>query len=121
MLTSKAWRARLPNLRDDQLTHIEKWASDFCALHCIFQDEAGRTVLLGLDARRRTAASFSRTLRSVFKARAIDTRGLCGNWLRLVSVKELLLVVNGGSARAPREDAQTEPHDDEEARVIRLF
>ena len=112
MWTSKAWRARLPNLREDQLAHVERWARDNCALHAMVQDEAGRTILLGLDARPRTAASFSRTLRSVFKKRAIDTHALHGHWLRLVTVSELLPLVADGGVRAARDDARHEPPDD---------
>ncbi len=121
MWTSKAWRARLPHLREDQLTYVERWARDNCALHATVTDESGRTVLLGLDARPRTAVSFARTLRSVFKKRAIDTHGLQGHWLRLVSVKELLPLVAEGSAQVLRENVRQEPQDDQDTRVVRLF
>ena len=124
MSTSKAWRARLPRIREDQLAYLEQWARDNCALHMVFRESAG-TVLLGLDARQRTAASFARTLRSAFNKRAIDTRGLRGHWLRLVTVQELLLLIAGGgdgpSSRRPQDDQRPEPPEDEGTRVITLF
>ena len=99
--------------------YVERWARDNCALHATVTDESGRTVLLGLDARPRTAASFSRSLRSAFKKRAIDTHGLQGHWLRLITVNELLPLVGEGGARAAREDI--EPPDGGDTRVVRLF
>ena len=80
--------------------------------------------MMGLDARPRTAASFARTLRSVFKRRAMDTQSLQGHWLRLSTVREVLLAVGddagGGlafsSGVAPGKQAL--PNEDE--RVIEL-
>ena len=125
-MTSKAWRAILPNnLREDQLAGLERWAKDNCALHRILSDH-GRTIMLGLDARPRTAASFSRTLRSLFKRRAMDTRSLQGHWLRLSTVREVLLAVgdDAGSGLAfssgVTQGKQTLPNEADE-RVIQLY
>ena len=82
--------------------------------------------MLGLDARPRTAASFARTLRSVFKRRAMDTRCLQGHWLMLSTVREVLLAVGDdpGSGLAfsfgVTQGKQTLPNEADE-RVIQLY
>ena len=123
-MTSKAWRAVLPrSIREDQLANLERWAKENCALHKIIQDQ-GRAIMMGLDARPRTAASFARTLRSVFKRRAIDTRCLQGHWLRLSTVREVLLAVADDAGGGPAfssgvTPAMQAPNEDE--RVIQLY
>ncbi len=127
MATSKAWRAVLPRLREDQLASLENWARNNCALHAMMQDDRGRTILLGLDSRPRTAASFARTLRSVYHNRAIDTGSLYGSWLRLLTVREVLLAVCGslGSGIVPdsetRADQTTAEEEDDGTRLVRLY
>ena len=82
--------------------------------------------MMGLDARPRTAASFARTLRSVFKNRAIDTQNLQGHWLRLSTAREVLLAVSdeADSVRAfssgVTQGKQALPNEDDE-RVIQLY
>ena len=119
MSTSKAWRARLPRIREDQLAYLEQWARDNCALHLVLREPSGN-VLLGLDARQRTAASFARTLRSAFKKRAIDTRGLRGHWLRLSTVREVLLAYGDGNPGRASQPAPASLADDADTRVVRL-
>ena len=103
MSVSKAWRAALPPaLREDQLAHIERWASLHCAIHVRVWDEQGRTFLWGLDSKPRSAASHARTLRGVLKKYAIDTRPLQGHWLRLVTTPEILSLASGKEERRDR-------------------
>ena len=112
-------------MREDQLANLERWAKENCALHRIIKDQ-GRTIMMGLDARPRTAASFARTLRSVFKRRAIDTRCLQGHWLRLSTVREVLLAVADDAGGGPTFSSgvtpamQAPPNEDDE-RVIQLY
>ena len=128
MATSKAWRAVLPRLREDQLASLEIWARNNCAIHATMQDDRGRTILLGLDSKPRTAASFARTLRSVYHNRAINTSSLCGSWLRLLTVREVLLAAYGalGSGAAPDSETRAarttaEKEEDDGTRLVRLY
>ena len=50
MHTSKAFRCTLPLLRDDQLTHLSRWAEFHCAQSIVFRDDRGSTVFVGLKA-----------------------------------------------------------------------
>ena len=47
-MTSKAFRATLHGLRDDQLRHLRGWADRHCAQSVVFTDERGAAVLLAL-------------------------------------------------------------------------
>ena len=58
MRTSKAFRGALPTLRDDQLTHLARWAALHCAQSSIFRGERGSVVLVGLTELLRASASF---------------------------------------------------------------
>ena len=60
-------------------------------------DGSGKVVLVALRDKARTAASFSRTLRSVLRRFAIDDRSLKGNWLHLITAREALQLCSSGS------------------------
>ena len=120
---SKAWRAALPlSLRDDQLAHLERWASLHTAIHVRVRDEQGRTFLWGLDSKPRSAASHARTLRSVFKKYAIDCRLLQGHWLKLVTLAEILSLACGEERRRdPARNLSEEEPLSEDVRLVRLY
>ena len=88
-MTSKAFRATLLGLRDDQLRHLRGWADRHCAQSVVFTDERGAAVLLALKDQPRSSASFSRTVRTFLRRAAIDVP-LRGRWLQLVSEREVL-------------------------------
>ena len=88
-MTSKAFRATLPGLRDDQLRHLRGWADRHCAQSVVFTDERGAAVLLALKDQPRSSASFSRTVRTFLRRAAIDVP-LRGRWLQLVSEREVI-------------------------------
>ena len=88
-MTSKAFRATLLGLRDDQLRHLRGWADRHCAQSVVFTDERGAAVLLALKDQPRSSASFSRTVRTFLRRAAIDVP-LRGRWLQLVSAREVL-------------------------------
>ena len=120
---SKAWRAALPlSLRDDQLAHLERWASLHTAIHVRVRDEQGRTFLWGLDSKPRSAASHARTLRSVFKKYAIDCRLLQGHWLKLVTLVEILSLACGEERRRdPARNLSEEGPPSDDVRLVRLY
>ena len=64
MHTSKAFRCTLPLLRDDQLTHLSRWADLHCAQSIVFRADHGSVVFCGLKDEFRTSASFARTIRT---------------------------------------------------------
>ena len=91
----------LPRLCEDQLASLEQWARNSCALYAMMRDDRGRMVLLLLDTRPRTAASFAQTLRSVYRNRGIDTCSLhvvgAGGNLRIKRLGHLGWVWPGGA------------------------
>ena len=91
MHTSKAFRCMLPLLRDDQLTHLSRWAEFHCAQSIVFRDDRGSTVFVGLKAQLRTCASFSRTVRTALRRLCIDVP-LRGRWCTLITPREALSI-----------------------------
>ena len=88
-MTSKAFRATLPRLRDDQLRHLQRWSNNNCSQAAVFRDERGAVVLLALKDQPRSSSSFARTVRTFLRRAAIDVP-LRGRWLQLVSAREVL-------------------------------
>ena len=99
MHTSKAFRCALPALRDDQLTHLARWAALHCAQSGIFRGERGSVVLVGLKERLRTSASFARTVRTALRRLCIDVP-LRGRWCTLITPNEAMSICASGAARA---------------------
>ena len=91
MHTSKAFRCTLPLLRDDQLTHLSRWADLHCAQSIVFRDDRGSAVFVGLKAELRTCASFSRTVRTALRRLCIDVP-LRGRWCVLITPREALSI-----------------------------
>ena len=101
MNTSKAFRCALPTLRDDQLTHLARWAALHCAQSSIFRGERGSVVLVGLKERLRTSASFTRTVRTALRRLCIDVP-LRGRWCTLITLNEAMSIcARDGAARGP--------------------
>lgn len=128
MAATKAFRAVLPRgLRQDQVEHVERWARNNCAMYCLLDGDSGRKVLIGLQSRPRIAASYARTLRTALNRMAIETSGLHGHWLRVISVQEALLATCGAlgvqtpGAHAQQEGGSQETNDDVETCVVRLY
>ena len=122
MSVSKAWRAALPyTIPEDQLAYVERWACLHAAVHVRVQDGQGRTVLWRIDCKPRNAASHARTLRSVFKKYAIDTRLLQGHWLRLGAPVEILSLASKEERRDPKPILCEEQHPTEYVRLVRLY
>ncbi len=88
---SKAFRATLPALRDDQVEHLRRWSVNNCAHALLFRESSavgplsGRVVLMALRDRPRTAASHARTVRAALRRRGIDDTRLRGKWLHLIT------------------------------------
>ena len=99
MSTSKAFRCALPTLRDDQLTHLARWAVLHCAQSSIFYSERGSVVLVGLMEQLRTSASFARAVRTALRRLCIDVP-LRGRWRTLITPNEAMSIcASDGAAR----------------------
>ena len=132
MHTSKAFRCTLPMLRDDQLTHLVRWALLHCAQSSVFRGERGSVVLVGLKAQFRTSASFARTVRTALRRLCIDVP-LRGRWCTLITPAEAMSICASRSRRCSaisrrRGDAGARPaecfasprDDDNDVRVVAL-
>ena len=138
---SKAFRATLPAVRDDQMEHLKCWSLNNCAHALLFRDSStvaplsGRVVLMALRDRPRTAASHARTVRAALRRRGIDDIRLRGKWLHLITPTEVLAMgavdVTRRDARAadsPQRDADAatrrasnaDADDDDDVRVVPL-
>jgi hypothetical protein len=117
---SKAFRATLPALRDDQMEHLRRWSENDCAHALLFRESSavgswsGRVVLMALRDRPRTAASHARTVRAALRRRGIDDTRLRGKWLYLITPPEVLAMgaVDGAQRDARAADG---PQRDEDA------
>ena len=116
--SSKAFRATFSaGLPQHQIENISRWAETNLACSAVFRDDARRPILLGLQSRSRTAASFSRMLRTALQRMAINVPR--GHFVKLASRSEVLAMVcraGHSAANAPTESQS----DDEDVRVIHV-
>ena len=132
MHTSKAFRCALPTLRDDQLTHLRRWAVLHCAQSSIFRGERGSVVLVGVKDEFRTSSSFARTVRTALRRLCIDVP-LRGRWCTLITPREALTICASdfasrdaalppaGDADAGARQRSASAHaDDSDVRVVAL-
>jgi hypothetical protein len=121
MEVSKAYRCQLHALRDDQLEHLRRWATNNCAHTVLFHDASGRVVLMALRDRPRTAASHSRTVRAVLGRMAIEDAHLRGKWLHLITPREALATgtFDSGQRGVPNSCVPSAVEEDD-VRVVQL-
>ena len=122
MEVSKAFRARLPALRADQLEHLRRWSDNNRAHAVLFRDSSGRCVLMALRDRPRTAASHSRTVRAAMRLLAVDDSRLRGKWLHLVTAPEVLAMggATGGGERIALASRASDAIEEGDVRVVAL-
>ena len=99
MRTSKAFRGALSTLRDDQLTHLARWAALHCAQSSIFRGEHGSVVLVGLTELLNASASFARTVRTALRRLCIDVP-LRGHWIILITPAEAMSICASDGLRS---------------------
>ena len=120
MELSKAFRAKLPVLRADQLEHLRRW-SDYNCAHAVLFNNSGRYVLMALRDRPRTAASHARTVRTALRLMAIDDSHLRGKWLHLITPPEVLAMGARDSGQRIAPDAHAPDAIEEgDVRVVAL-
>ena len=101
-MTSKAFRAVLPRLADDEFERLRAWSAENCAAATVFR-ESECVVWLASQERARSREAFLRSVRGVLKCLAIDVTRLRGRWLVLAEDS----VVRAEAAR--RATAQPKP------------
>ena len=105
--TSKAFRANVGKLTDDQISALHRWALRTCALCSLLKGSKGSIVLVGLKDTCRTAASFARTIRTAMRGLAIPTsKTLVGHWCHLITEAEVILLCTSSE---PNVDARPAP------------
>ena len=116
---SKAFRAQL-RLREHEVERLQRWAMANCSMHAMFASDRGTVVIVCLRDRRRTSASFSRTLRAVMQQLAIPTSGLRGQWLNLISEAEAIALCSPAVSGGAPAVASAHTHG-EDGRVVQLY
>ena len=119
--SSKAFRATFSaGLPQHQIENISRWAETNLACSAVFRDDARRPILLGLQSRSRTTASFSRMLRTALQRMAINVPR--GHFVKLASRSEVLAMVcaGGDEGRRGRATPGVSNEDAEDVRVIHV-
>ena len=109
-------------MRQDQIDNLQRWANRNCALNAMFGNSTGtKIVMIGLRDQARTAASFSRTLRGIFRRYAIDETALKGKWLHLLSSNEALkLILHSDDFALEKTSRSNDAPQDDNAKVVTL-
>ena len=99
--TSKAFRATIGKLTDEQISLIHRWALRTCALCSVLRGSRGSIVLVGLKDTCRSAASFARTIRTAMRGLAIPTsKTLVGHWCHIITQAEAECILLRASSEA---------------------
>ena len=124
---SKAFRATLPALRDDQVEHLRRRSVNNCAHAVLLRESSavgplsGGVVLMALRDRPRTAASHARTVRAALRRRGIDDIRLRGKWLHLITPTEVLAMGSTDSGQRTLPDPRApDAIEDEDVRIVTL-
>ena len=81
---SKAFRAELPALREEELERLRAWSAQNCAASVLLR-ESDCVVWLGARERPKTREGFLRSIRATLKGLGIDTRLIKGKWVALTT------------------------------------
>ena len=102
-MKSKAFRARLSDMQLHELENLQRYAQRTCAFSTMLVSDRGSAVLVCLKDQARSAASFSRTVRSALRKMGMPTTNLRGHWLHLITEQEALAICQLGfeSAASP--------------------
>ena len=81
-MTSKSFRAALPNLGEEELQRLRSWAADNCAASSVFREDEAVIWLASRD-RARSREAFLRSVRTTLRHLGVDVSRLRGRWLTL--------------------------------------
>ena len=81
-MTSKSYRAVLPNIGDEELQRLRTWAADNCSASSVFR-EGEAVIWLASKDRARSREAFLRSVRATLRRLGVDVSRLRGRWLIL--------------------------------------
>ena len=70
-MTSKSFRAALPNLGEEELQRLRSWASDNCGASSVFREDEAVIWLASRD-RARSREAFLRSVRTTLRHLGVD-------------------------------------------------
>ena len=98
-MTSKSYRAVLPNLSEQELGRLRQWAADNCSASTVFREDHTIIWLASKD-RARSREAFLRSVRNTLRQLGVDVTQLRGRWLILTDDCAVQPVV-GDDTHAP--------------------
>lgn len=81
-MTSKSYRAVLPNLGEQELEQLRSWAADNCSASSVYREDQAVVWLASKD-RARSREAFLRSVRTTLRRLGVDVSRLRGRWLIL--------------------------------------
>ena len=81
-MTSKSYRAVLPNIGDEELQRLRRWAADNCSASSVFR-EGEAVIWLASKDKARSREAFLRSVRTTLRHLGLDVSRLRGRWLTL--------------------------------------
>ena len=112
-MTIKSYRAVLPNLPEEELQRLRKWAADNCSASSVFR-EGEAVIWLASKDKARSREAFLRSVRTTLRRLGVDVSRLRGRWLILA---EDCAVAPVSFARDAAQAAQVERRIDVARRV----
>ena len=104
-MTSKSYRAVLPNIGDEELQRLHRWAADNCSASSVFR-EGEAVIWLASKDKARSREAFLRSVRATLRGLGVDVSRLRGRWLILA---DACTVAPTGFARDVAHTAQDAP------------
>ena len=115
-MTSKSFRAVLPNLGEEELQRPRAWAADNCSASSVFR-EGEAVVWLASKDRARSREAFLRSVRHTLRHLGVDVTRLRGRWLILADDCAVQPMARDAAhaphnTPTPRHDPVSEPEAD---------
>ena len=104
-MTCKSYRAVLPNIGDEELQRLRRWAADNCSASSVFR-EGEAVIWLASKDKARSREAFLRSVRATLRGLGVDVSRLRGRWLILA---DACTVVPTSFARDVAQTAQDTP------------
>ena len=124
-MTSKSYRAVLPNIGDEELQRLRRWAADNCSASSVFR-EGEPVIWLASKDRARSREAFLRSVRATLRRLGVDVARLRGRWLILADDCAVAPIIPARDevhaaqdTPTPRQDAVSEMEADG-AKIISL-
>ena len=117
-MTSKSYRAVLPNIGDEELQRLRRWAADNCSASSVFR-EGEAVIWLASKDKARSREAFLRSVRTTLRRLGVDVSRLRGRWLILAGDCAVDAAQAAQETPTPRQDPVSELEADG-AKIISL-